>query len=194
MGKITYEPGLGETIESAAKTAATIAWHRSNGHQVFLKFNDIVIPADLCSHRIMDAYKAECNRRAEAYRQSDEGKRAAREREERKAEAQRKVDDLMRELPHLDFRNLNEVISWVERLQPASDHAGVIVPVNVVIGAFREHGFEANANTGDAFDGNDERNYAGCVVGQALDGLSSMGAIHPMVVDFADRWRTLFRK
>lgn len=194
MGKITYEPSLGETIESAATAVTTIAWHRADRDQVFLKFNDIVIPADLYSHRIVDAYHAECDRRAEEHRQSDEGKRAAREREESKAESQSKVDDLMRELPHLDFRNLNAVLGWVERLQPASDHVGVVVPANVVIGAFREHGFEANANTGGAFDVNDERNYAGYIVGQALDGLSSVGAIHPMVVGFADQWRTRFHK
>lgn len=140
MGKITYEPDPGQTIESAAVATTSIAWHRADRDQVFLKFNDIVIPAELYSHRTVDAYKAERNRRAEECRQSDEGKRADRELEESRAEAQRKVDDLVRELLHLDFRNLNEVIGWVERLQPASDHVGVVVPVNVVIGAFREHG------------------------------------------------------
>lgn len=195
MRKITVEPDLGQTIQSAAEEANYVA--RKLGIKVFLKFNDVelaVFPdyttsaADTLAKEFYDKCEAKCK----DYEQSDECKERQKQRARVVEELQDQIDTLMHGLPLLDFKDLDEVLRWLEDMQEPSDDTGTFVPVSVIIGAFREHGFEADMNCGEDFKKEDRENYAGWVIGQALQNLESLGAIHPMIPGFIEKWRERF--
>jgi len=130
---------------------------------------------------------------SEAYRNSPEGKRAARESEKRKEAAQQKHDALMQQLPNLDFADDVAVLDWLCEFQDHSDHIGVVKQQNVVLATFAAHGYYPNANTGTNFNKNDRDNYARYIIGQALGGLAcEVGAIHHMVIHFTEKWKQQF--
>ncbi len=188
---LTYEPTAGTSIEEAAQEMVALA--REKRATVTARFNDIALSASAgaTAASIADYYRTECALRAAAYRRSPEGKRAAAELEEKKRQAQATVDQLTVALPNLDFDDLDAVLCWLEELRGPSDWSGVIVPESVV-STFRAHRFEPNVNIGADFDGNDRENYARYLIGQALDNLISVGAIHHIIHHFAADWRDCF--
>lgn len=137
-------------------------------------------------------WEREMDRRAAEYRRSPEGRRAAAEAAARLQSYQQQMDRLMEELPNLDFSDMGALIDWLDRLADPSDHIGVPTPAEEIVSAFIEHGFVPNANTKGQFNGDDPENYARWLIGQALDGLNTMGAIHGVYHKFAKEWKEKF--
>lgn len=192
----TYTPTVGQTINRAAAEMIMLA--NKTNDTVMAKFNDIEIKANPCENEAVGVatikayYISESDCRAEAYRNSPEGKRAAAEAEDRKQKLQMKMDEAMSKLESLDFSDLVAVIDWLEEVRDPSDHIGVNTPSKEIVKFFGKHGFKPGVNCGKDFDGDSEENFAHWLIGQALDDLKSVGAIHQVFHKFADDWRQKF--
>lgn len=189
----TYEPMVGNTINHSAEEMVRLA--DKTNEMVTASFNDIQLTANPGDNaeNIVKFYSEESTRRAETYRNSPEGKQAVVEAEERKQVAQSKLDKAMTELSVLNFSDLTAVINWLEKVRDPSDYVGVVTPHEQIVATFRKHGFEPGANCGENFNGEDKENFAGWLIGQALDGLAgSVHAIHQVFHKFADDWRGKF--
>lgn len=159
------------------------------------EFNDIELTAnqDSNAESIVAYYGKEMARRAEVYRNSPDGKKAAREREERKAAAQQKHDDLMRSLPNPNFADDVAVLDWLCEFQDSSDDIGVVKQQDVVLAIFAANGYYPSVNTGKDFNKDNRDNFARYIIGQALDNLQcEVGAIHPIIHKFTDDWKKKF--
>lgn len=188
----THKPMPGTTIYEAAVEMISIA--NATGDTVMVDFNEVEITANPGDepNSIVATYHERCNRRAEAYRNSPKGKRAAAEAEERKRSAQKTINEAMVELRALDFGSFAAVINWLDKICDPSDHIGVYVPRYEILSAFSENGFEPNVYCGEDHDGDNEEVVARWLIGQALGTLRDIGAIHPMISKFADDWRKKF--
>lgn len=189
----TYEPLAGEDISTTAKRIVAMA-KREKG-VVKAKFNDIELTAnsDTTADSVVAFYGEESKRRGEAYRNSPEGKKAAREAEERRVALQQKHDALMQQLPTLNFADDVAVLDWLCEFQDPSDHTGVVKQNDAVIVAFAAHGYHPSVNTGKNFNESDRDNFARYIIGQALAGLQcEVGAVHQIVHKFVDDWKKKF--
>lgn len=156
-------------------------------------FNDITLTAHKTStvEGIVADFNTKMAAASEAYRNSPEGRRAAREAEERKQQAQQKHDTLMRQLPNLNFADDVAVLDWLCEFQDPSCF-GVGKQQGAVLATFAAHGYYPGVNCGKDFNGDDRDNFARWVIGQALNTLSEFGAIHPIVHKFTDDWKKKF--
>lgn len=182
-----------ENVRTTAERMIALA--KETKGSVTAKFNDIELTAteDSTVEDIVSGFHIKIAEDAEKYRTSPEGKRAARESEERKEEAQRKADALMEQLPNLDFANQEAVLDWICEFQGPSDHIGVVKNQGEVLKIFAEHGYQPGVNTGEAFNGEDRDNFARYIIGKALDGLRcDTGAIHQVIHKFTDDWKKKF--
>ena len=177
----TYEPMAGENVSETAKRI--IAMANESKETITANFNDITLTANEGdkAEAIVTFYHEESGRRAEAYRNSPEGKKAAREAEERKQKMQQKHDALMQQLPSLDFNDDVAVLDWLCEFQDPSDYIGVSTQKDVVLATFAAHGYHPSVNCGKEFNGEDRNNFKHWLVGQALDGLQKVGAIHQVI-------------
>jgi len=198
---LKYVPLVGENITETARKMILLANQKHN--PVVAEFNDIELtakPSVDTADNIVKFYQKESSRRAEEYRKSPEGQRAAQEAKERQQQLQAQMDEAMVELPGLDFSDYNTVITWFEKIRDASDHIGVNVPHKQIVATFRQHGYKPGVNTDKDFNGEDKENFARYLIGQALKQLQgvSLGggpkfhAIHHIFHNFATDWRKKF--
>lgn len=186
----TYEPMPGEHINETAKSIVDMA--KESKETVTAVFNDITLTANEgdTEEGIVKAFEEARKQRAEAYRNSPEGKKAAREIEERQQQMQKKHDALMQKLTNLDFNNDVEVLDWLCEFQGPSDHIGVSKQQDVVVATFAKHGYHPNVNLGDDYNSEDRENVKRAIVGQALGCLQGeVGAIHQVIHRFVDDWK-----
>lgn len=182
------EPEPGENVEHTARRLCAAAQIHGEARA---KFNDVELLAtpESTAAGVVESFLAECNRRSTAYWQSPKGQAAKREAEEQVKAMQERHDELMLALPSLDFTNAGDVLDWLCAMQGASDHVGVTVRKAEILSAFAAGGFLPGVNCGDDFRRGDRDNELHWLVGQALDTLENVGAIHGIVLKFAADWR-----
>lgn len=192
MTTMDMEVMVGEHISRAAERAVSRA--KSYGAIVRFKFNDL--PMEVSPHDAPGDVEARYDRasaeRRAAYEASPEGQRARREHEALVLSAQAEVDLAVVALDGLDFRDVNAVVAWCERIAKPADLIGVNVPREQILDWFKMHGWTPNMNCGAAFNGEDRDNFAGYIIGQVLDGIERHGVPHPIVHRFAEQWREKF--
>ena len=98
----------------------------------------------------------------------------------------------MQDLISLDWSDDVAVLDWVCRIQDATDHIGVVVRGAEIVGAFASHGFDVGANCGAEFRPDVRDNVHRYIVGQALDNLAHVGAIHGVIHKFSANWKRRF--
>lgn len=182
------EPEPGENVEHTARRLCAAAKIHGAART---KFNDIFLSAspESTAAEIVKEFLAESERRHEAYKASPEGRAAERAAQERRQAMQATADRLMQSLPTLDFTNAGAVLDWLAAMQGPSDLVGVSVPKAQIVEAFAAHGFYPGVNCGPDFRRGDRDNELHWLVGQALETLDKMGAIHGIFLRFADDWR-----
>ena len=181
MKTIEFMPG--ETIESAARKLVAAAPAQGTFNGIKLTVNENYIGSD---HVVFD-YKLKCAGRAATYAASPEGKRAAAEAAERYVQAQATVDAHVLAIAHLNFADTDAILSWVEGVAIAADHINIELDRAALRNVFGNGGWVIGVNCGADFKADDERNFAGWIVGQWLNCWS------PMVGGFIEQWRTKFR-
>lgn len=192
MAKHDYEPHPGQSIEQAANALQVRA--QSEGREVTMAFNgiELAMGPDTDPKDVVADYWAKTHKQAEAYRNSAEGKATAEKTAQHLALMQKTMADGMARLPQLDFTDLHAVIEWLAFVQDASHHTGVQTPRQEIIETFAAHGFLPSVNCGEDYNEDDRENVARYLIGQALAGLQSVGAIHHIFHDFAADWHLKF--
>lgn len=183
--------GAGEHIAQSAEKLVAAAKDNGAANGVFNEI-ELTATAVSTSDSIVNFYNQESKRRAEAYRNSPEGKEAERQRGISRSNAQQLHDTLMAQLPQLDMSDDVAVLDWLCQMQEPSDHNGVIVRRETIVSVFEKHGFRADENCGADYRPGDRKNMHRYLVGQALSGLKDGPAIHPILHKFANEWRAQF--
>lgn len=189
MRTIEFMPGT--RVDEAAAELVHVAEKYGEAQG---SFNQIMLTAkrDTAPEDIVEYFHRESAARAEAWRNSPEGKAYEARRVADVATNQAVHDRLVAQLPELDFGNPVSVLNWLCAIQGATDHAGVSVNKAAILEAFTAHGFTPGANCGADFRADDSDNVFRWLVGQALDGLQHV-AIHGVIHDFAAGWKAKFR-
>lgn len=159
---INYEPTPGGSVKTAIEEMIALA--KESGVVVRARLNGIElrVTKDSTAEDTISDLKMRTAEAGDAYRKSTEKERLTREKEE-----QEKVDALIEQLPNLDFKDPEAVLDWIYEFQYPNNAE----KRRKVLEAFAEHGYQPNINTGKAFNGNDDDNFAHYVVGQMLVGL-----------------------
>jgi hypothetical protein len=178
----TIELTCGTHIDAAAVRLVQNAPARS-------EFNGIPIRAryaTTCPRDIVREWERRMETLSVIYRNSPAGKRADADRLTDILDAQLKIDICLAALPDLDITDPGAVLSWIVDMAEPSDRVGVTFDKPGLVELFARHGWGANVNCGEDFDGDDARNVAGWIVGQWLH------CGYPIVTRFAEQWRAKF--
>lgn len=158
------------------------------------EFNGVkfYVTKDATQASLLQYFDETMDSQREAYKNSDEYKKKQKEEEKELLYLNRQANTLVSELQTLDFSDYQKVLFWVNQFQPYSNRTGVNSFSDTVLKTFAAHGYEINAYTGEAFDENNPEKYARYIIGQALDGISLIGAMHPLVESFTTKWKEKF--
>ncbi len=181
MPEIKFTPGT--HVSSVARQLASLA--NINDETYTGDFGGITLvanPGDT-SESVEVQWWRQSDAKSEAYRNSPEGERAAR---------QAAINELMRRFETLDYEDLDQLVQFFDDMAEPSDHIGTSDRWRIV-DAFAEHGLVASMNSRDKFDGEDRENYAKYLIGQALGSLSFLGLIMSPYSVHAAQWRDKFK-
>jgi len=128
----------------------------------------------------------------EKYKNSPEGKAAAEASARDIAEKQKQIDELTNQLDILDFSNTEKVLDWCAAFQSPSDRIDTKRDKEKILNKFAENGYLPNVNLGSEYKPEDKDNSARYLIGQALDGIKQIGAIHQVFHKFYDEWKAKF--
>jgi hypothetical protein len=156
-------------------------------------FNGIELVADTGTTvgDIEADYNRQFDERAEAWAASSEGQAAAERAQWQRVERQALMNELMTELRTLDVRDVAKALDWMVRAQDPLDSSAVADRA-LILSTYEAAGYSANDNIGPAFVESDRENFARYIIGQAMDGIACVGAPHPVVHGFVERWRERF--
>lgn len=153
-----------------------------------------VVTNDSTIESIIEDYERQCQKTHEEYTHSEEYKiKKEREKMELK-HLNKQANEYMNQLNTVDFNNYGELLKWLECIQPLTNTMGINTLDHQMVDVFMNNGFEPNVNTGEDLIEEDEENFARYIIGQCLDQLQDVGAIHPMVVVFIEQWKNKFKK
>ena len=186
---LTYEVPIGEHLVRCIEKMLDLA--NDAGAPVQADFNGIPLHVDpgATAVEVEQRWDAESRARGERYRNSPEGRAAAAKRAAEVAQRQRDADGLTVEMHKtLNPEDVPAVLRWLMRYEETAGDVDVKKDRLEVLDWFLSHGFEVGVNVGPAFDANDRENVARYIIGQALDGIQSMGCPHPVVSKFANEW------
>lgn len=198
-----YEQHLlpGTHISDAASEACARA--DATGADVFFCFNGIplLVRAGALSENVADAWEVERSKREKLFKESPgyaEWKSwRDSDRSVKRRLLTREIVDLVE--GRIDMKDRGQVIDFFVRIQDATDTVGVAedVDVELIVRKLRLAGYDAGACTvdsenGEVFDADDPDLYARWLVGQCLDNLMQMRAVHHVVHKFAKEWHSKF--
>lgn len=202
--RIDFEPMCGESISRYAERAVSYLAERQErieDIELYLMgdFNGIKIITTRYStiDSIALDYHIQQEILAEEYKQTDKYKREQVKREQVKREKElnelnTKAKYMMKSFDKLDKSNKLRLINWLEDFQPISDHIGIKFDKGHIISELNKAGYIAGMNckeTGCVIGTTDE--YADWLIGQCIDGLERIGAIHQVIHKFADEYRSM---
>jgi hypothetical protein len=182
---VTYNPLPGTDIADACRVAVHLAG--AEGRPVAFRFNgvDMLASPGESPWTVAGRWHDETERRAEAYRSSPEGQRAAAEAEGRRRHAQRRTDNLMARLPGVT-RDLGALVRWCVELSRAADHVGVQWGRDAAVAAIEAAGYREDAHVGRHPRGFADRQVMGeYLVGQSLSCMRKGMPPHPIIDKFA---------
>jgi len=182
--------GLGIHISTAAQMLVEAAWKTGDARGTF---NDITLTAARgeTADDIIARYNSECEKRAEAYRRSRDGIKAAEDNRLEIQAAQATHDRLIIELATIDWSDRGVILDWICAMQGPSDRSGVNKDTATILATFAQHGYRPGVNCDEAFKPGDADNEFHWLVGQALATLQLV-AIHGVVHKFAADWKSKY--
>ena len=178
--------GAGAHINQSAREA--IEFSREKDWPVAFKFNgiEIVVTKDNDPDQIHQFYLDETQARHDAYKASPEGIEAAREQEERRAQAAEKVESIAGKIIELEVKPENEVV--LARLLSAyalpADHIGSGAKnfSDAIVAKIEAFGFVQGDCVGDVDTVAKKKRW---IMGQVIDTMKIMtGVPHPALMRF----------
>lgn len=174
----------GTHINVAIKKALEIA--REENEDVNFTFNGInfvikSVDDECCA---LKKYNEISNEEYEKWKNSDEGKRQERERKERIENEKGNIRKLLSNPPN--FCDEMSVLDWLMEIENCNS---VYIYGNDIIKLFEKNGYISNVNCGEDYNKDDKDNVLRYIVGQALDGIDKVGAIHPVLTRFVEDFK-----
>lgn len=189
---ITYEVDMRDSFPQLA--VRLIALAREKNARVQTRFNgvDILVTQNSKPQEVVDDFHRKAERKEHKGKAPRDARFALR-REMRLQELQRNAPVLMDELANLDFHKQAEVLNWIYKFQPVSEHSDVIKDNGKVFKVFTAHGYLPNVNVGSEFNAEDPDNFARYIVGQVLQELrTEPGQINSHLLGYIEMWREKF--
>ena len=199
LQRIEFDAHLGENIKEYAKRAVKHLAERQRKHEdlelyLICTFNDVKVITTKSStvDSIVNDFHARMDNNGYEYRQTDEYKASVAAREKELKELNTKANYMMKQFDKINKQNKLDLINWLDEFQPLSDHIGVMYDRCWIISELHKAGYVAgmNCNT-DNFTIQTTDEYADWLIGQCLDGLEKIGAIHQVVHKFAEEYRCM---
>lgn len=204
MKKINLSAHIGEQLKDYAERLID-RWERLTLKQPLKQKEEFIVVGDFNGiqleiskestlETIIKDYDIQCEQRHQEYINSEEYRiKQEQERIELK-QLNEKANKLLNQLDNLDFSNYELILNWLSEIQSLTDRIDVNTQNQKIIKMFNTNGFKSNVNTGEEFIEEDRENFARYIIGQCLDGLSRVGAIHPAAVRFINDWKNKFEK
>jgi hypothetical protein len=98
----------------------------------------------------------------------------------------------MSKLDTIDMKDPVAPLKWLCRLEEVGGMTYSNFDRAKVIEVFAKAGYEPSMNVGDKFNGKDQENYKGYIIGQALNGIRSIGCPHQVLHTFTERYMKEF--
>lgn len=157
MITVAIDLTAGESVQTAARRMVTAVLRGAD--EVTCSFNGIDLVADNSSTvpAIVEEYRHRMNEQRRAWLASPEGVRRTHAEAARRNRLQSKADELMAQLPALDFSNIEALLDWLSAMEDPRSHVGVNVDTGQIIYVFRSHGYEPSANCDVSFNGTNQR-------------------------------------
>ena len=185
----TMEFLAGERIEVACTRLATAANVGDTVYSASFNGIDLLAAPGISAESLVQYYHEESDRQHQAYLASPQGKADAIAAQIRRDSMQRDVDALMLKLPTVHGHA--DVLEWLAAFAIVADHTGVNKDYATVLDRLRMLAYEANANTGNAYAGNDRDNVARYIVGQAMDYMQKGLPPHSVLIRFVAEWQKM---
>lgn len=155
-------------------------------------FNGVSISVYDCggdSEKIVQYYHSELSRKSDEYRNSDEGLTAKSLRDTQLKLDQVNMDTLIYQLESCTRAS---VLPWLYSFSPLADSIHAEFSRKFVIRKIESLGFIRNECMGKSFIEGDKDVTLRYIVGQALDGLYTVGSPHPVILRFIDEFNEEF--
>ena len=193
MKIITYEPSPGTRIETACDEAVNMA--KQIGSTVRFKFNDVELTATPTTkpHSIVSEWQQESKRLSEKYRNSPQGRAAAKARTAEISRLKTQSEALLMSLSSILLSgSTDELMGWLKSFAPISDDVCVKFDTAAVAAKFEAAGFKENEGVGKKPEWFNTRNrMARYIIGQAINCLKRGMPPHPITVSFIEKYESL---
>lgn len=145
---LKYEAHAGEWINYSARQASKMS--QETGKTVTFDFNgiELTVKPDTTPEDVVKTYRDETEARAEAYRNSPEGKRATAEAEASKNKAQATVDKIVKDFPAIVAKGESAIIPTLAELALSADHVDVHADLGAVNKILMAKGYKVNDAVG----------------------------------------------
>lgn len=189
---LSIEAKPGENLDDYAIRLILAASERNGVVQGEFSGVPFEVTSEMTIKSVRDSYAEGGKKQDEVFRASPEAKKRAEEQRQRAEEAKRSIEALLKQLDTLEFSDLESVIDWIAAFQEPTNLVGIEFDRKAVLKTFKAHGFEPDANIGEAYDERSAENVAKYVVGQALAGIERGGLVPQAIHGAASRWRRTF--
>ena len=158
-------------------------------------FNGVMVvcrPTTKSPEALVSQWERKFEAKSKKYSRTAKAKAEASQWAQYEASVQEKHDDLMRQLPTLDFTTDVTVLDWLCEYQNPSDFRPVTNrEPQKVVEIFAQHGYHPLAEAKD-FDRNDRNVVANIIIGQALHCLVDFGSVHQIIHTWVEDWKKQF--
>jgi len=179
---------VGDSIDGTSADAVQLVKERECA--VVFKFNGLV----------MVVSRGDSQKSVEkAYMESLEAARKAcwtpkrlAEKETKEARDNAELAEHIKTLSSLDFKDPLAPLEWLCKLQELGDMTYCKFDRQSVINAFATAGYTAGMNCDDKFNEKDQENYKGYIIGNALDGIQTIGCPQKVLHHFTKKYQEIF--
>lgn len=179
---------------SLAAEGLVLAAHLSPTYKARGSFNGVMLVARRVStpDAIVSQYHKKFDARSKKKRRSAKSKAEERNWVAKIREVREKHDELMQQLPSLDFADHLILLNWLCEYQNPSDFTFVTNrEPHVVVETFAQHGYHP-IEKADVIDTEDKVAMAKVLIGQALDMLVTYGLVHQVIHYHVEAWKEKF--
>lgn len=185
--------GAGCHIISAAEQLVVAAAYSPDG-KARGNFNGVMVVARQVStpEALVSQWEKKMDAKSKKYSRTAKAKATASQWAQYEASMQERYDELMQQLPTLDFKTDTTVLDWLSEYQNPSDFIPVINrDPQAVVDLFAQNGYHPLAGVED-FDRNNRNEAANIIIGQALYSLVTFGSIHQVIPTWVEDWKKKF--
>ena len=185
-------PQCGENVNHYALYLAWTANEtRERAENVFNGTEIYAIPGDT-SEDVLNRWNATQAAEYEAYKRTPEYAESQRKETNRVASLKDRINGYIIEMDSLNWKDYKTVLLFVEKTVSDLDSYEADSANKLFRDKLTLAGYVDNANVGANFKEDDEENFALYIIGQCLNCLNKMGAIHPMACSMVGDWRKKF--